>query len=199
MIPLALLRHGPTDWNAAERIQGHTDVPLSEAGREAVAGWRLPKRVRGYTVYASPLARTCQTARLLDLPNVRLEPRLKEMNWGAWEGRRLQDLRLELGEDMRQRERQGFDFRPPGGESPRDLLERLTSWLREVADAGEPVLAITHKGVIRTLSAAASGWDLVGKPPYKIEPACLHFFRVADDAGLELERMNVPLERRDAA
>ena len=55
----------------------------------------------------------------------RPEPRLVEMAWGEWEGRRLADLRAELGDAMIENEARGLDFRPPGGESPRDVQERL--------------------------------------------------------------------------
>jgi probable phosphoglycerate mutase len=95
---------------------------------------------------------------------------------------------------MEAREALGFDFRPPGGETPRELLQRLQSWLVEIATAGDDSLAVTHKGVIRTLHAAATGWDLVGKPPVKIRPACLHLFKVGHDGEIVSDRMNLPLD-----
>ena len=54
-VKLALLRHGPTDWNAAGRIQGHTDIPLSEAGLAKMTALRLPGSTT--RVYASPMLR----------------------------------------------------------------------------------------------------------------------------------------------
>ena len=47
MTPLVLIRHGATEWNADGRIQGHSDPPLSAAGRRAVAAWRLPDEMAG--------------------------------------------------------------------------------------------------------------------------------------------------------
>ena len=74
----------------------------------------------------------------------RCDPRLVEMHWGEWEGRLLAELRDELGAPMRENEARGWDFRPAGGESPREVWARIQPWLAEVAAAGEPTLAITH-------------------------------------------------------
>ncbi|MEA2780662.1 MAG: hypothetical protein QOK29_2206, partial [Rhodospirillaceae bacterium] len=62
---LALMRHGPTEWTAEHRLQGRTDLSLSEAGREIVAGWRLPPEVAGFSWLSSPLQRARETAALL--------------------------------------------------------------------------------------------------------------------------------------
>ena len=64
---LVLLRHGATDWNAAGRLQGRADIPLSEAGRAALEGRAVPATYRDRQWYASPLRRTQETATLLGL------------------------------------------------------------------------------------------------------------------------------------
>ncbi|MBI2977574.1 MAG: histidine phosphatase family protein, partial [Rhodospirillales bacterium] len=87
---LALIRHGPTAWTREKRLQGHTDVPLSAEGRETVSCWRLPSVLSGYQWVSSPLSRATETARLLGAATLWIEPRLKEMSYGEWEGRRLQ-------------------------------------------------------------------------------------------------------------
>ena len=174
-VPLTLLRHGPTDWTADRRLQGHTDRPLSPAGRAAVAAWRPPALADGTLVLTSPLARARETAALLGLDAV-VEPRLIEADWGTWEGRRLADLARDPDARLAERERDGLDFRPPGGESPRALQARLAPLLAELAAAGRPVLAVTHKGVIRAVYAMATGWDMLRPPPDRLdEDACQHF------------------------
>src|SRR3546814_15044213 len=65
---------------------------------------------------------------------------------------------------MAANEARGLDFRPPGGESPRDVQDRLRPLLAELAAAGADVVAVSHKGVLRALYALASGWDLRGTP-----------------------------------
>ena len=81
---IAFLRHGPTEWNAQGRIQGHTDIPLSAEGlRKMRACARLP--FDGARL-VSPLMRARQTAEALGLSNPMLDARLMEQNWGRWEG-----------------------------------------------------------------------------------------------------------------
>jgi probable phosphoglycerate mutase len=191
---LALIRHGPTAWTRENRLQGHTDVPLSVEGRETVSRWRLPTALSGYQWVSSPLSRATETAWLLGAATLRVEPRLKEMSYGEWEGRRLQDLRAELGEVMADNEARGLDFRPAGGESPRQLHQRLSPWLAEVAHGGQPTVAVTHHGVIRALLSLATGWDMTGRPPKKLAWGAVQFFRLGKDGKIDIDCLNVSLE-----
>lgn len=189
MTRLALMRHGATEWTEAHRIQGRSDVPLSEAGRKALVSRVLPAECAGLRVITSPLQRCVETAALLGAADAPREPRLAEMNWGAWEGRTLADLRAELGADMEANEARGLDFRPHGGESPREVWARVSSWLADVDAAGYDVLAITHRGVIRVVLAAATGWDMTGKPPAKLDWNALHFFTLQQGRP-RIDRLN---------
>ncbi len=89
-----LVRHGATDLIAEDRFAGSSDVPLSDAGRRQVAS--LAERLRGEdldTIYASPLQRTVETARILGVPHGLepiAEPGLREIDYGHWEGLRYQ-------------------------------------------------------------------------------------------------------------
>lgn len=191
---LALIRHGPTTWTKEKRLQGHTDVPLSAEGREMVSRWRLPPALGEYDWVSSPLSRATETARLLGAPKLAIEPRLMEMSYGAWEGRRLADLRSELGMAMAENEARGLDFRPDGGESPRELQARLSPWLAEVARRRRPVLAVTHHGVIRALLSLATGWDMTGRPPRRLVWSAAQLFVVGDDGKPAVDRLNIGLE-----
>ena len=188
MVLLAMLRHGDTAWSAEGRIQGRTDVPLSGAGRAALAALRLPEVCTGMRVVTSPLERCVETAALLGAAHAEREPRLVETSWGAWEGRRLVDLRAELGTAMAENEARGWDFRPADGESPREVLARVRTWLGQLA---APTLAITHRGVIRVVYAAAAGWDLRGKPPAKLQWDAVQLFRIGAGGAPEIERLNL--------
>ena len=158
MTRLALLRHGETDWNLEGRVQGRTDTGLNEQACVWLAKQRVPREFHAWRRFSSPLRRCLQTGELLGLTNVQVQACLVEADWGQWEGRTLAQLRTEQGEAMRENEGRGFDFRPSGGESPREVLARLGPWLHELAQAGESALAITHRGVIRVLMAQALGW-----------------------------------------
>ncbi len=184
---LALLRHGITAWNLEKRIQGQTDVGLAAEGRRQLQSLALPRDYRDFDWYCSPLLRARETAQILGLSRISLEPRLGEMNWGAWEGQILKPLRRKLGAVMRDNEARGLDFRPPGGESPREVQQRLQSWLAEVAGSGRDSAAVTHKGVIRCIYALASGWDLRGEAPVDFSWDALHLFEL-DRSGRLLQR-----------
>jgi probable phosphoglycerate mutase len=117
---------------------------------------------------------------------------LIEMAWGDWEGRRLPDLRAELGEAMAENEARGLDFRPPRGESPRDVQERLRPVLKKLSG---PAIFVTHKGVLRALYALATGWSMTEKGPDKLRDGTAHAFLIAADGTPEVQRLNIPLER----
>jgi broad specificity phosphatase PhoE len=193
MARLALLRHGPTAWSAERRLQGCCDLPLSPAGRQAVASWQLPREVDRFTWTTSALKRARETAALLGHGDARVDARLNEMNFGEWEGRRLAELAAELGPAMQELEDRGLDFRAPGGESPREVQQRLAPFLLETGRGGIDRLAVVHKGVIRALYALATGWPMVNKPPHRLLEFGLHMFAVAADGGISMSRLNLPV------
>lgn len=195
MTELVVIRHAPTPWNRAKRLQGRSNIALDDAGRALARQWRAAAQAwAGWQILSSPLQRARETAALL-FPGrpVRIDPRLVEMDFGAWEGKTLRDLRAMPGGDAAQRELLGLDFHAPGGESPRQVQARLRPLLLELAEAGRDTVAVAHKAVLRALYAEATGWDMTVKPPEKIRANSAHRFRL--DAGghpLVLE-MNLPL------
>ncbi len=195
---LALLRHGETPWTKDKRVQGRTDIALSDRGRADLAARRLPSGWALAPVISSPLIRCQQTAAALGLQPVTVEPRLIEMDWGDWEGRRLADLRAELGPVMRNNEDRGMDFRPPQGESPRLVLERVRPWLVQCATLDRATLAVTHRGVIRVIFALATSWDMLGRPPAKLDWTALHSFTLDANGLPSVLQLNMPLLERAA-
>ena len=193
-VPFAILRHAPTGWNAEGRLQGLADIPLSLAGEAAAKSWRLPAPADRWRRMCSPLQRARRTAELVQPSvSVTVESRLREMSFGVWEGKSVAQLRAEGGERFVAAERLGLDFHPPGGESPRQAMDRVGDWLQEVAQAGEPVVAVSHKAAIRALLALATGWDMTGRQPLKLDWHCLHFFSAHGDGRVTLDRPNVSL------
>ena len=168
MTPVLLVRHGATAWNANGRIQGRADIALSPSGCAQVEGWRLPVAWAEARVLSSPLRRARETAALLTGRTPVIDDRLIEMSWGRFEGRRLADLRAEAPAAMAANEARGLDFRPPGGESPREVCARLQTLLAELAADPQPVVAVCHKGVIRAALVLATGWDMQSKPPMRL-------------------------------
>lgn len=192
MTRLLVVRHAETAWNQARRIQGRADPPLCEAGRAEAGRWRVPADIAVSRWVVSPLVRAVETAGLMGL-DAATDARLAEMDWGQWEGRRLSELRAELGRAMAANEARGLDFRPPGGESPRDVQGRLMPLLADLAGADGTVGAVTHKGVIRALYALAVGWDMRAREPDRVDWDAAHLFALGPDGAPSVERLNIPL------
>lgn len=194
MTKLALLRHGRTTWNSERRLQGRTDIPISHEGRLALEQVRLPAFLASVQWHVSPLSRARETAAMLGGTELRVEPRLVEMSFGTYEGQTLETLRHQ-DPDMIRNEARGLDFLPPGGESPRQVQDRLKPWLCEIASQGGMHLAITHKAVMRALLALACNWQMTTRQPVKLDWGCLHLFNL-DAAGLPtIDRVNIELDR----
>ena len=193
-VPFAVLRHASTTWNEDGRLQGQTDTPLSAKGEADARRWHLPEPARGWKRICSPLQRARRTAELLQPASaVTIERRLSEMSFGTWEGRTLAELRASGGQQFLDAEQRGLDFLPPGGESPRMVMARLVQWTAELAQTGQPVVAVAHKAVLRALLALATGWDMTGRQPIKLDWSCLHFFVAEPGGKLRLERPNVSM------
>jgi broad specificity phosphatase PhoE len=166
MIRLALLRHGHTAWNRGGQIQGRTDIPLDEDARAHLSSRRLPAPWNRADLVASPLSRAMETARLVAGAPPRAEPALIEMDWGDWEGQKGAELLETPGSGYRHIEDWGWDYRPPRGESPADVLKRLEPW---AASLVRDTVAVCHIGIMRVLMAKASGWDFSGPAPFRIK------------------------------
>jgi 2,3-bisphosphoglycerate-dependent phosphoglycerate mutase len=180
-VPFAILRHASTAWNEERRLQGLTDTTLSAAGEADARSWRLPPPSAGWSRVSSPLQRARRTAELLQ-PSaaVTVDSALREMSFGVWEGRTIAELRREVGEAFLAEERKGLDFQPPGGESPRSAMTRIGGWAARIA-------------AIRALLALATGWDMTGRPPHKLDWRSVHFFTARPDGSVAVDRLNVPL------
>ena len=72
-------------------------------------------------------------------------------------------------------------------------MVRIAAWAKEIAEAGEPVVAVSHKAAIRALLALATGWNMLGRPPHKLDWKCAHFFLAQGEGRVTIERLNVPL------
>ncbi len=192
MIPLLLIRHGKTDWNLQKKLQGRRDIPLNDEGRTLLSGNRIPEAFRSFRWVSSPLTRARETAVILGGTDVEIDERLIEMDWGAWEGHTIRELRETLGPSMLENEKRGLQMTPEGGESPADVQKRLRPWLLSLK---EPTIAVTHKGVIRALKSLAYDWDMTDISPVSFDWNCAHLFHVRDSGSLNVEQANISLEQ----
>ncbi|WP_150309140.1 histidine phosphatase family protein [Planctomonas psychrotolerans] len=173
MTRIVLVRHGQTDWNFARRIQGSSDIALNDVGRRQArtAADALADRTWS-RVYTSPLSRAAETAAILaeclGLPEPVAVPDLAERAYGAAEGL--------TGDEAHERYPDGI---VPGKESTDALTERALRAISRLAEhAGdEPVLAVTHGGVIGALVRSVEG-DLLpeGSGRHRIGNGSAHAF-----------------------
>jgi broad specificity phosphatase PhoE len=159
MLQLTLIRHGLTEWNSSGKFQGHSDIPLSTQGQAQARalGKRLVKLGNADLVYCSPLRRTVSTAQLA-LPGreLRLEPRLMELNFGRFEGKTMAENQQDAA--WAQWMAEPFYTATPGGESYAELRRRAVAWLNELPDEGH-VVAFTHSGTIQMLLSHCLGLE----------------------------------------
>jgi broad specificity phosphatase PhoE len=162
---LYFVRHGETDFNIAHRLQGRYQTSINDRGREQAehcAGVlrdlfaRERREAAGYAYASSPLRRARETMDILraalglDAAGYAIDDRLAEISYGEWEGSTLAEIRARNPELLMDRERDKWGFRPPGGESYRDLAERVACW--NAAVSGDTVIA-AHGGIARALMA----------------------------------------------
>lgn len=159
------VRHGETDWNVEWRLQGGRDIALNERGREQalhcgellrdllVRDRLLPASL---DYVCSPLSRARVTMDLirdkLGLPaeGYRIEPQLTEISFGEWEGFTLEELARRDAESVRRRDRDKWNFLPPGGESYQQLMVRVAAWY---ATLSRDAVVVAHGGTARALFA----------------------------------------------
>lgn len=163
-----LVRHGATDLTADDRFAGSSDVPLSDTGRRQVAS--LAERLRGEdldAIYASPLQRTVETARILGVPHGLepiAEPGLREIDYGHWEGLRRSEVESAFRDEYAIWQEDPFVIAPAGGESGVNVLNRALPVVRRIVERHRhrTVVVVSHKGTNRLLIGSLLGFDMRG-------------------------------------
>ncbi|MCI8925064.1 MAG: histidine phosphatase family protein [Lachnospiraceae bacterium] len=154
---LYLVRHGETDWNLQNRIQGQTDTPLNEQGRRQAQelAMKLKEKHHISSLYSSRQKRAFETAQVVGRM-IGLEPQirqgLEEISLGKWEGYTWRQVREQFPEAYQAWYNNRRYQVPPQGESYQQLLDRLLPTLADLMEKnGGNVLAVTHSAVIMTL------------------------------------------------
>ncbi len=201
---LIAVRHGETAWNRVSRIQGHTDIPLNEAGLwqarqvgEAVAAEGID------AIYSSDLQRAADTARAIGqaagVP-VQLDVTLRERHFGELEGLTHDEINMRWPEQARRWRGRDPDYGPQGGETLKDFHARCLGALTRLAKRhpGQTVVLVAHGGVLDCFYRAANGVDLSVPRSWTIgnatinrllySPDGLTMIGWADDGHLQAER-----------
>ncbi|HHY38471.1 MAG TPA: histidine phosphatase family protein [Clostridia bacterium] len=161
------MRHGETQYNRERRFQGWSaDSHLTEAGKEearVVASLLLRSAAKISALYSSDLERALETAhpisRVLGLP-ILSDPCFREMNFGAWEGLLREEAARIDPEAYRLWLRGSPDVKPRGGESFREMSDRVLFGLSVLAKRhqGQSIVIVTHLGPLRGIVCTARGW-----------------------------------------
>lgn len=163
-VPLVFIRHGETDWNREFRFQGQRDIPLNDHGRrQAERNGRAVASILAdgeWQLFVSPLDRALETMRIVlevagqpDRP-FSLDPVLKEVNYGDWEGLTLPEIGERFPDQSLARDADKWGYVPPNGESYAMLSARIEGWLETLT---APTFVVAHGGVLRALMHLLAG------------------------------------------
>jgi broad specificity phosphatase PhoE len=160
-------RHGETDWNVSQRVQGQLDIDINangktQADRNGAMLKELIGAADGFDFVASPLRRTretmerIRTAMDLDPHAYRTDPLLMEVHFGDWQGYMLEEIAQKRDDLIHERANDKWNFVPPGdfAESYQLLSNRIQQWIGTVT---QKTVCVTHGGCIRTLFYAYGG------------------------------------------
>jgi broad specificity phosphatase PhoE len=162
---LYYVRHGETDFNIEGRLQGRRDTEPNAHGRRQAAECaavlhdlfvRDQRQAQDFAYLSSPLKRACQTMEVmratlgLDPLGYDIDKRLIEIAYGDWEGLTLSEIETRTAGSLAQRDRDKWDFAPPGGESYRQVAARIGEWY---ASLTRDTVVAAHGGGVRALMA----------------------------------------------
>lgn len=194
---LYLVRHGATQMTAENRFSGEVGAELSDEGRRQAA--RLGDRLQDdgiAAVYASPLSRSMDTARII-AGACGVQPvvndGLREISHGSWEGLTRREVEDRYPKDYAAWEEDPFTFAPAGAESGVAVLARALPAIRQIITAheGQSVLVVSHKATIRLVLCGLLGIDARGyRDRLDQSPACLNVLDFKDPVRARLTLFN---------
>ena len=162
---IVLVRHGETEWSRDGRHTGHTDVPLTERGREQAQALGAALKGRSARVLTSPLSRAADTAGLAGFGGAEERDELREWDYGAYEGRKTSEIREEqTGLDA-------VDRRRPGRGDGRGVAARVDAVLAELRTVEGGALVFAHGHLLRVLAVRWIGLEPEAGRLLALDPA----------------------------
>ncbi len=181
---IILLRHGETDWNRAERLQGHTDIPLNQNGRLQIgqaAEILAVKYPDIHLIITSPLQRARESAEIVAAQlgyaksGIKIEPLLTERCFGVGEGLTASERKKKYPDDIY-----------PGMESYEDLVKRAGAAFEKIVTAfcdRQNILVAAHGAILYAMLTAITHGEIVyGGKEFKFEPGSIHVIKYLDGA-----------------
>jgi probable phosphoglycerate mutase len=186
---IVAVRHGQTAWNVDKRIQGQIDVGLDATGQ-----WQARRVAQSLceerfdAIYASDLARACDTARAIAQAvglDVRTDRGLRERSFGVFQGLTFAEIEQRFPEPARRWRQREAGFGPDGGESLERFCARAVGAVKALAarHRGQHIAVVTHGGVLDALYRAASRVALDAPRSWQLDNASINRL-LASDSGL---------------
>ncbi|MFT5895147.1 MAG: broad specificity phosphatase PhoE [bacterium] len=185
-----LVRHGHTIWSQTGGVAGRSDIPLSDTGEAAVTtlGQTYNTETSFSHWYCSPLQRTRQTSSILRaglsavsnhrLPEVCIDSRLVELDFGDWEGMTWDEVHQDYEQTMRHWGEDWVNRSPPNGESFDEQVQRCSQWLKDWeqgldSQIDSATMVVAHGGTIRAILCLCLNWSLSDAMSFNIDPASI--------------------------
>jgi probable phosphoglycerate mutase len=157
MKKIYLVRHGESEWNKLKMIQGQSDLPLTDLGRSQAG--KIAKRLKSEKIdiiYSSDLKRAVETAQIIGKElnlNVSPDKRLREIDFGPWEGKKNKDVLLKYPKEYTTWLQKSYKFKIDGAETLMEVQNRTMSFVNETLDKNpdKNILIVSHNVAIKSM------------------------------------------------
>lgn len=196
------VRHGETAWTRQGRYQGNSDPSLTRVGViQARSAARVLRRHGITEIVSSPLRRARRTstiiARSLGMPIPGVDRRLRELNFGRWEGLTQTQVRALWPDQLRAWKRDPGGFRFPAGEALHQAQERLANFLKTVRSRrhcrSKAIVVVTHTGLIRLALLSALGLPVSRFREIEVAPGAVVRLDFRSAGGRAIDRSGLDL------
>jgi probable phosphoglycerate mutase len=193
---LCLIRHGETDWNSEQRLQGHTDIPLNAKG--ALQARQMAQALKDIklafdVLYTSDLKRAADTANaVVELFGVeaQVDSALRERHFGALQGLPISEAPILRPDIWQPHISRDLEHELEGGESIQQFALRVQAALEKIQErhAGKTVLIVSHGGTLDMMYRIASKQALSAERRVSVPNASLNWITHHQGAGWTVER-----------
>lgn len=179
---ISIVRHGETEWNLEDKMQGAKDSPLTPKGVEhaKLLGHKL-SGMKFAKIYTSSLGRARKTAEYINESlglEITDDPRLMERNMGIFEGHNWAYVKEHFPEDFKKAVSDDMDYRIPEGQSKQEYVDMITDFMAYAAEnhAGENILVVTHRGWVDFFTRIALGISVNARRCFKVGNTSFNVF-----------------------
>ena len=195
---LYLVRHGETVWNFENRIQGASDVPLNDKGREQAQNLAIKlQKIQFFKIYSSPLVRALETAKILSTSQNRSISQMDnfaELDQGQLEGLKFQEIQEKFSDFSSEWRTVPGEVRMPGGETLSELQDRawkgIENLFEKFSHEKDPILIVSHNLAIICILSRILGVSLNDFRKFRQHNASVNIIEHDSMRGWSIVTMN---------